>query len=163
MEKENYSRLNKKTLRTFCISFSIGMLLIAIFSILRQMFKGDSQINFIPAIITGILSCYHQIAAWVVPDNPSLRKPHFAIFAMLFFYITNAIWKIVTLIIGTVVFGIIFYLIFNNTAYFFGSRIHVHWFITSFTSRRRWRSVPSITFPSISTIIPPITELSTVR
>lgn len=116
MEKENYSRLNKKTLRTFCISFSIGMLLIAIFSILRQMFKGDSQINFIPAIITGILSCYHQIAAWVVPADPSLRKPHFAIFAMLFFYITNAIWKIVTLIIGTVVFGIIFYLIFTITS-----------------------------------------------
>ncbi|MEE1290772.1 MAG: hypothetical protein UHW86_07030, partial [Spirochaetota bacterium] len=32
------------------------------------------------------------------------------------FYVTNTIWKIVTFVIGTIVFGIIFYLIFTPTS-----------------------------------------------
>ena len=117
MEKENNSGLNKKSLRTFCFSFSIGMLLIAVFSILSQILKpANTQINFIPAIITASLFCYHQIAARIIPENPTLRKLHFSTLAILLFYVTNTIWKIVTFVIGTIVFGIIFYLIFTPTS-----------------------------------------------
>lgn len=117
MEKENYSRLDKKTLRTFCISFSIGMLLIAVFSIVRQIVRQDIlQVNFIPAVITGVIALYHQIAAWTLPENPTVKKTHFSIIAVIFFYVANTVWKIVTLVIGIVVFGIIFYLIFTPTS-----------------------------------------------
>lgn len=139
MEKENYSRLNKKSLRTFCISFSIGMLLIAIFSILRQVLnRNHLQINFIPAIITGSLFCYHQIVLWVLPNQPSLKRPHFAVLAILLFYTANSIWKIVALIIGTVVFGVIFYLIFMPVSLFvkFYKKDHIKNKITG------WQKVP---------------------
>lgn len=117
MEKENYSRLDKKTLRTFCISFSIGMLLIAVFSIVRQIVRQDIlQVNFIPAVITGVIALYHQAAAWTLPENPTVKKTHFSIIAVIFFYVANTVWKIVTLVIGIVVFGIIFYLIFTPTS-----------------------------------------------
>lgn len=127
MEKENYSRLDKKTLRTFCISFSIGMLLIAIFSIVRQIVKSDIlQINFIPAVITGIIALYHQAAAWTLPENPTLKKVHFSAIAVIFFYAVNAVWKMVTLIIGTIVFGIIFYLIFTPASIILKLNNHDH-------------------------------------
>lgn len=114
MEKENYSRLNKKTLRTFCISFSIGMLLIAVLSVVKQIVKPNNvQIQFIPAVITGMIALYHQIAAWTLPENPTLAKVHFSIVAVIFFYAADAVWKIVTLIIGNVIFSLIFYLVFT--------------------------------------------------
>lgn len=117
MEKENYSRLDKKTLRTFCISFSVGMTLLAVFSVLRQILKSDNlQINFVPAAVAGVIALYHQIAAWTLPITPSLKNPHFSTIALIFFYVANAVWKIITLVVGTVVFGIIFYLIFTPTS-----------------------------------------------
>lgn len=127
MEKENYSRLNKKTLRTFCISFSIGMLIIAVLSILRQILNPDIlQINFIPAVITGTIAIYHQTAAWTLPDFPSLRRMHFSTIAVIFFYAANAVWKAVTFVIGTVVFSIIFYLIFTPTSVILKLTDHDH-------------------------------------
>lgn len=139
MEKKYYSGLDKKELRTFCVSFSIGMLLIAIFSILRQILKADvTEINFIPAIITGSIFLYHQIVAWTLPENPTFKRMHFSIVAMLFFYVTSTIFKILTRIIGVVVFGVIFYLLFTPASLIFkiNKKDHIKDKITG------WQKVP---------------------
>ena len=139
MDKKYYSGLDKKELRTFCVSFSIGMLLIAIFSILRQIFKSDvTNINFIPAIITGSIFLYHQIAAWTLPENPTLKRLHFSIIAVFFFYATSSIFKVLTRIIGAVVFGVIFYLLFTPASLIFklNKKDHIKNKITG------WQKVP---------------------
>lgn len=140
MEKENYLRLDKKTLRTFCICFSIGMTLFAAFSVLRQILKpGNAHVNFVPAIITGTLAVYHQIAAWTLPKNPSLKKLHFSTIAVILFYVANYVWKIITFVVGTVVFGVIFYLIFTPTSVILKLAGHDH----IKKNVTEWKKVPS--------------------